>query len=563
MKTTFEAISYVWGRSKKNKRIICDGRVIRITKSLSDVLRRLRLPHKRRKLWADGICINQNDLEEKGHQVAIMGDIYRSAKRVLIYMGSEDGGHGPRVCSLLADVGRMIYDNCKQIDMSWDSFPYPEENDPLLSDPRWNSFFYLLDQDWFERGWVVREAAFAQDGLVIWHQSEFYWEAFVQVWLWLARRAHALYWDPECPEAAFVCHSKAFRQRRKALAKVFYPETNWQSDTLLESLNSAAYLQLSDPRDRIYAFMELSEDFGQAITIRPDYKSPPMEVYRQFATQYIEDTKDIRMLDYINHGSDSTYGGTSSWIPRWDVSARSIATHISFNDSPLTSKDGSVHEPRIIDRDTLLVRGVVTDSVQYVSDTFQRDSTTRQTVGELWETVSPMLEDSGYEPSLILDAFLNTLCLGIFLGDEYIWRRHADAFKRYIQIEHQGRMSSEVPSQDLLSRTQDSYATFFLDLAKSVMDQNRFVVTKRGYMGMAPAITQKDDVCAIIFGCQMPCILQVTATKDHYKFRGSASLIGKKFFGGEDESIITVSVGHDDSKEWVDWDVEEQDIYLV
>jgi hypothetical protein len=561
--TAYEAISYVWGKSKKNKKIICDGRVIRITKSLSDVLRRLRLPHKRRKLWADGICINQDDLEEKGHQVAIMGDIYRSAKRVLIYMGPEDGGHGPQVCSLLADVGRMIHDTYKQIDMSWDSFPYPEDNDPLLSDSRWKSMFYLLSQDWFERGWVVREAAFAQDGLVIWHQSEFHWEAFVQVWLWLARRAHVLYWDPECPESAFICHSKAFRQRRKPLAKAFYPESSWQSDSLLESLNSASTLQLSDPRDRIYAFMELSENFGQAITIRPDYNSKPMEVYRQFAIHYIQEINNIRILDYVNHAYDSTYGGIPSWVPRWNVSTRSIAAHIPFNDTLLTPKDGSICEPKIIDCDTVLVRGVLTDSVQYVSDTFQRASTTRQSVVELWETISPMLKDSTYEPSIMLDAFLDILCLGISLGDKHTWLGHKDAFKRYIQVEHEGFVSSEVPHQEHSSSVQDDYGAFFLDLVADVMNHKRFVVTKRGYMGLAPAITQEDDICAIIFGCLMPCILQVTATKHYYRFRGSTSLIGKEHYGDSDEGIVTVPLGHDDSKEWVDWDVEEQDIYLV
>ncbi|PMD57690.1 uncharacterized protein K444DRAFT_533697, partial [Hyaloscypha bicolor E] len=38
-------------------------------------------------LWADGICISQDNNEEKGLQVKLMGKIYDSAMNTIIYLG--------------------------------------------------------------------------------------------------------------------------------------------------------------------------------------------------------------------------------------------------------------------------------------------------------------------------------------------------------------------------------------------------------------------------------------------------------------------------------------------
>lgn len=82
--TSFEAISYVWGSDIKDHWIKIDGKAIPITTSLSDALRQVRRPDRPRALWADAICINQDNYEEKNHQVALMGRIYRASSCTLI-----------------------------------------------------------------------------------------------------------------------------------------------------------------------------------------------------------------------------------------------------------------------------------------------------------------------------------------------------------------------------------------------------------------------------------------------------------------------------------------------
>jgi len=40
-------------------------------------------------LWIEAICINQADDIEKSHQVSLMGEIYRNADNVVIFLGEE------------------------------------------------------------------------------------------------------------------------------------------------------------------------------------------------------------------------------------------------------------------------------------------------------------------------------------------------------------------------------------------------------------------------------------------------------------------------------------------
>ncbi|KAK0719130.1 heterokaryon incompatibility protein-domain-containing protein, partial [Lasiosphaeris hirsuta] len=83
----FEALSYVWGDSSKAKMIRLDGHLFGVTENLAAALQYLRSPSEERVVWIDAICINQRDKSERSAQVRLMGDIYRSATRVISWLG--------------------------------------------------------------------------------------------------------------------------------------------------------------------------------------------------------------------------------------------------------------------------------------------------------------------------------------------------------------------------------------------------------------------------------------------------------------------------------------------
>jgi hypothetical protein len=60
-----------------------------LSENLGIALRRFRLPLVRTTLWANAICIDQENPEELGQQVTLMAEIYSKAERVAAELGVD------------------------------------------------------------------------------------------------------------------------------------------------------------------------------------------------------------------------------------------------------------------------------------------------------------------------------------------------------------------------------------------------------------------------------------------------------------------------------------------
>jgi hypothetical protein len=571
--THFEAVSYVWGTSVKDQPIVCEDHVMNITPSLAKVLRRIRLLNKPVKIWADSVCINQEDLKEKGNQVALMGKIYRSANRVLIHIGSDDGGQGPALCSLLDEVNTMIQTTCKAIDMSWNSFPYTDKADPLLVDPRWNALYMLLKQDWFDRGWVVQEAASTPDGELLWGQSRISWDKLMRVYVWLSTRGADIYYSGAFSDVPISAHLHIYLESHDEFGRAFYDDLAWGSPSILRTLNSAKELDLSNPCDRIYAFMDLPRTSEEQVVVHPDYLSTHLQAYHQFAIRYIERTSGTKLLDYVSHDEKSLSDDIPSWVPRWDiptwsVSLNSPATYVA------TSRKGSVIEPVIIDGTYLSVRGVIIDALHFASDTLDWDTITVQTLARIWQRISTLSVDCPYVASskpCQFDAFLDAISAGTYRGEDSAWQHAKATFGRELRSScehlHDTQSSEDAvggaenqPSDDTVGSAENKSSVFF-EHVKARTHNRKIILTNRGYMGLAPAVVEELDLCAIVFGCKTPCVLRPRG--QHYMYLGATSIMGKEYYilEGGPISFCTI-LGDDESRDWVEWDIEEQDIDL-
>lgn len=88
--TSYEALSYVWGTKDVSPNAILDNVLVKITANLDCALRQLRCTSEKRLLWIDALAMNQKDLQERNHQVQIMGRIFATAHSVIVWLGPVD-----------------------------------------------------------------------------------------------------------------------------------------------------------------------------------------------------------------------------------------------------------------------------------------------------------------------------------------------------------------------------------------------------------------------------------------------------------------------------------------
>ena len=83
----FEAVSYVWGNPDRITQLsLTDGTELHVTKSMEDAIPFLSHHCSTGYLWIDQLCINQDDMKERIHQVKMMDDIYRKTARTLVWL---------------------------------------------------------------------------------------------------------------------------------------------------------------------------------------------------------------------------------------------------------------------------------------------------------------------------------------------------------------------------------------------------------------------------------------------------------------------------------------------
>ncbi|KAK0109539.1 hypothetical protein ONS95_002226 [Cadophora gregata] len=172
----YEALSYCWGSSDKPRSIELDNGSLNITESLHSALVRLRRLTKSRLIWADALCINQDDNLEKNHQILLMRQIYSSAFRTLAYLGDEADSSDSAI-QLHEKIGGISFSGLpeKFVTMEWlQSHGLPE-----YQDPAWLAWSILWRRPWFRRAWVLQEFVLGKDIVLICGQKKINWKRFV------------------------------------------------------------------------------------------------------------------------------------------------------------------------------------------------------------------------------------------------------------------------------------------------------------------------------------------------------------------------------------------------
>ena len=159
--TDLEDKSEIISRPRRHH-IVCDGRLLNVTSNLRDALRMLgtainmplmsKIPTY---YWVDALCVDQSNVMERNIQVAKMGDIFRKAGGVIVWLGRDD--------EFTADALEVIRKVSAIPESDWPLVEYTSfyDHSPGLHTPRpnlsyqnWLGFIALMNRPWFKRAWV-------------------------------------------------------------------------------------------------------------------------------------------------------------------------------------------------------------------------------------------------------------------------------------------------------------------------------------------------------------------------------------------------------------------------
>lgn len=86
----YTAVSYQWGSDIDQKTILVGGTPFKVQQNLWQFLAQMQRASQGTFFWIDAICIQQANVHERNNQVAMMGDVYSNAAKVIVWLGAEE-----------------------------------------------------------------------------------------------------------------------------------------------------------------------------------------------------------------------------------------------------------------------------------------------------------------------------------------------------------------------------------------------------------------------------------------------------------------------------------------
>lgn len=161
----YVALSYAWGDLGDTRILRVNGRDVRISVSLYEALQAIsqsKAHSENVMVWADALCIDQSNLEERNQQVRVMTPIYQNAQSVAIWLGPRKRG-----------------DECAQVFLKH-LLRSKEPIKVLLDAPEETLFSVasLFSRPYWSRLWVVQEIYNARNVLVYYGDLIDAWSTF-------------------------------------------------------------------------------------------------------------------------------------------------------------------------------------------------------------------------------------------------------------------------------------------------------------------------------------------------------------------------------------------------
>ena len=419
----YDAVSYTWGdptspyskfsrthyNSAPSVEVEVNAQSLLISQSVTTVLTRVYHADlekngcgaKSEYVWADGICINQDDLDERASQVAQMGSIYAEAANVLIWLGEVDEFTDDAMTALemIATIDPARYSEVSMIDWGARTTVLKDKGlvDWTSTWAHWLGLEVLLNRPWFTRVWVIQEAVVNDNNIILCGDKVLPWTLLAKSLDFLYSSTWGManyddYYRKNCGCPSFPSNyvtviwkeqprwgGIAGFSRQAILLQML--RRRWRNqqrrgvelEWILRSEVRSRYA--SDPRDKIYALGGLVDKTSgpplrRSAVLTPDYRLPTEILFTRTTRMILEANGDLEWLHQTQNIGRSTIPLLPSWVADYRISG--LPT-VGFSRLSKSGESFMAHgetawqvSPASMDQTQLEVQGIAIDRVTRV-----------------------------------------------------------------------------------------------------------------------------------------------------------------------------------------------------
>lgn len=569
----YTTVSYTWGDKEYHEESIqLNGHNKFVLKNVLALLRMLCSTSSEAFnldedwFWIDSICINQAKFSERTSQVKLMGQIYRQANATIVWLteGSDDANTALELLLHLSNRRHELRHDYKKRGKLMPA--------DLVDHPGWKPLEGLLDLPWWRRVWTLQEFILAKEltfycGPQSISRAEF------------RRGLHAL---ELCGPLERYIRTAAWTTawNRRRLIQWYEHDQNRYKMSLISLMAFCGDYETTDARDRVWAVHGLAREEDRQMIGRPTYCYDERTLYTGLVQAFLHQYKslDIICFSQLFQSGDEDW---PSWVPDWRVLSPPYVVPLMVSQStsealanfrPITGPPRSVKKmkkmsaykasgaelPIIRLGDTLSCRGIVIDSIDGLGGIPAQEDRLVQSI----QSTSPAntkATNAGTEKeifqqlvrSLVLnrqDKYLESRAPVPQYGKELIqlvkfaneggepgmgppwfpgwWELNKDLGIRGSSVEDICHMEANDSPSSAAEDPIPKHSKSVFSRIRGVMGAKirRLMVTKEGYIGVAPRRAQKGDIVCVLYGCSVPVVLRKCDTDD-----GSANFC--KFVG--------------------------------
>ncbi|KAK7698611.1 hypothetical protein SLS64_012350 [Diaporthe eres] len=314
---SYEALSYTWAIDSDisgprtdgpSRTVICNGATLDVFKNLHNALFQLQeLGWTSTPIWIDAICINQSDGTEKSAQVNMMGDIFRAAERVVVWLGKSS--YATEIA--LAKARPFFTDGILPQDVSSNWAAVSSRSAVLVA---YEALNWVLSRGWFGRVWTLQEAALARETVYLLGSQMVPFDELLNCRFADSGSISLAYMEPMLVRLRTRVAGLNFARAAHELLG------SGNACTLEAAVAEARNRRAVDGRDNLFGVLSLC-DPEDAAGLAADYQKSVQDVFCECAAALLRSKNTglslLSLVGQIRHGCDLAYAFNSKYIDQF------------------------------------------------------------------------------------------------------------------------------------------------------------------------------------------------------------------------------------------------------